>query len=366
MPNCVLMLLVLVMCVGSAAAVAAVPAADFPIGIYSIPEGELAEVAQAGFNCTVNYNTDPAASKAYMEAAAKAGLQVVPYAIYPQKQIEEPGGEAKLAEAVNSRKNMPNLLAWYLTDEPELNKQSPELISRLNSAVKALDPKHTTCLVIALPKNYLPYALIPDVFMVDPYPIPNEPISTVYERVAKGVKDAAGRPVWCIPQSFSWQVWNGSHKPGDVHRPTPDEVRNMTYQALVAGAKGIIYWVYKGSKYYVRDYPEQWEADKRMARELNRLAPIIAHGKEDSSVSMTAGAGARAMFRTCDGRSYAIVVNLGRTTRNIELTAPGAAKLVDIFGAGQAVGSDGRFQFLLEPIGVRVFQVERTGARDSG
>lgn len=350
-------LVLTILAFGSVAGWASVPAADFPIGIYSVPEGELAEVAEAGFNCTANYSTDSAASRAYIEAAAKAGLQVVAYAIYPQKQIEEPSGEAKLAEAIRLRKDMPNLLSWYLTDEPELNKQSPELITRLHDTVKRLDPKHPTCLVIALPQHYAPYAQIADVFMVDPYPMPSEPISTVFKRVAKGIADAGGRPVWCIPQSFSWAVWHGKHKPGDVHRPTPDEVRNMTYQALVAGAKGIIYWVYKGSKYYVRDFPEQWEADKRMAKELNHLAPVIAYGTADPTVAMTAGAGTRAMFRSYNGRRYAIVVNLGRTKRSVELTSKDAAKITDIFGAGDVTASDGRFRFDLEPIGVRVFEV---------
>lgn len=350
-----------ILCLGSAATQAAVPARDFPIGIYSIPEGELAEVAAAGFNCTVNYNTDPAASKAYIEAAAKAGLQVVAYAIYPQKQLEEPGGDAKLAEAVKLRKDMPNLLAWYLTDEPELNKQSPELITRLNATVKALDPRHPTCLVIALPQHYGPYARIADVFMVDPYPMPSEPISNVYKRVAKGISDSGGRTVWCIPQSFSWAVWHGKHKPGDVHRPAPDEVRNMTYQALAAGAKGIIYWVYKGSKYYVRDFPEQWEADKRMARELNRIAPIVAYGKDSSAVSLVAGAGVRALSKSYGGRDYAIVVNLCRQKRSVEISAPGAAELTDIFGAGEVTGENGSFRFELEPVGVRVFEAQPSG-----
>ena len=135
----------------------------------------------------------------------------------------------------------------------------------------------------------------------------------------------------------------------------------MTYQALAAGAKGIIYWVYKGSKYYVRDFPEQWEADKRMARELNRIAPVIAYGKDSNAVSMTAGVGTRAICKTYNGRGYAIVVNLSRQKRSVELAAPGAAKLTEIFGAGDLTGDDGRFRFELEPIGVRVFETGQAG-----
>lgn len=49
----------------------------------------------------------------------------------------------------------------------------------------------------------------------------------------------------------------------------------MTYLALVHGAKGIIYWVHTGSKYYIHDYPEHWEALKKIAGELRDLSPVL-------------------------------------------------------------------------------------------
>ena len=80
-----------------------------------------------------------------------------------------------------------------------------------------------------------------DVASADPYPISRDPISMVSdwtEHVRKGTKGR--RAIWMIPQIFDYRNYGRK----DAHTPTREEMRNMTWQCIVGGANGIIYFKY--------------------------------------------------------------------------------------------------------------------------
>jgi len=79
---------------------------------------------------------------------------------------------------------------------------------------------------------------------------------------------------------FSWP---------NQRRPNPQEHRFMTYSSIISGAKGTLWYTYKGyGQNLPADDPELWEAQKVLLSELNELAPLFlapGFGKEMETVS---------------------------------------------------------------------------------
>lgn len=113
------------------------------------------------------------------------------------------------------------------------------------------------------PDDLRRFAAAADIVGCDIYPVPitpatrhsdlvNRELSSVGEYTDRFRQAGDGRPVWMVLQGFGWrdlhsQPSTASTAPADVgRRPTHRETRLMLYDALVHGARGIMYW---GTKY---------------------------------------------------------------------------------------------------------------------
>jgi hypothetical protein len=90
-------------------------------------------------------------------------------------------------------------------------------------------------------------------------------ISLVYRLVPKN------RLIIANPQSFRWY-----HQKAIL--PTFEEIRNMTYQALLAGAKGIIYYTYQDEAWNLMEHPELWKQIQSLVPEINEIKSLILDG----------------------------------------------------------------------------------------
>ncbi len=188
-----------------------------------------------------------------MDAAAKYGLYCWPR-LDELSSLEEKNTkkELLLRQVIDRFKNHPGLLLWKNVDEPQWGGNPPEPMVRAYKLIKELDPNHPVGLTHA-PRGTLeqlkPYNAAADVLLLDIYPIgyppgmhslkPNKEISMVGD-YTKFLKQAAGgKPVWMVLQI----AWSGVIKPGKTLRfPTFAQERFMTYQALINGARGLIYF----------------------------------------------------------------------------------------------------------------------------
>jgi hypothetical protein len=84
-----------------------------------------------------------------------------------------------------------------------------------------------------------------------------------------------GKQVWAVIQAFSWSYFRDSPILKNAKNPTLEEERCLTYLAIVHGAKGILYYTYRGGKYEIKDFPEHWNDVKKIASELNILSPVL-------------------------------------------------------------------------------------------
>ena len=127
---------------------------------------------------------------------------------------------------------------------------------RAYQKLKALDPDHPVVITqapLGTVASLTPYRSAFDITGADIYPVsyppgvhsdlPNKDISVVGDMTRKMVTAAGGKSVWMTLQiAWSGVIQNQTH-PDNVPRfPTLHEERFMVYQAIVAGARGLVFY----------------------------------------------------------------------------------------------------------------------------
>ena len=161
--------------------------------------------------------------------------------------------ESELRRVIAKYKDHPGLGIWKGSDEPEWGKVVPERCQRFYDIVHKMDPKHPVWLIQAprgTPESLKRYDAACDIAGLDIYPVsyppgrhshlPNKSLSVVgdYTRWIREIHGNARPVVMCL------QVcWSGVANPGRTLRfPTFPEQRYMSYQAIINGARGLLYF----------------------------------------------------------------------------------------------------------------------------
>ncbi len=266
----------------------------FPFGFYcyspvhlTLPEEEVVK----GFNLISPYQKIApetlAERKAYMDRCAELGMKVH----YNLLSVSGGGGvgskieglsdsdkRERLIEEIKTFRDHPALLGWYISDEPNGINITPEQLEEIYKVVKENDPWHPVSIVFMAPfLSARKYANALDIVMADPYPIPNLPVTitgNVAEQLYFEFKDK--KPVWIIPQAFGGgELW--------AREPTIQEIRSMTWQAIINGASGIQYFVRQGLSYFPKS-AAMWGECGRMAVEVAELTPWLLSDEESIPV----------------------------------------------------------------------------------
>jgi len=260
----------------------------FPIGLYSVVPEAFPEVRAAGFNCVLNYRlarTQYAQSEIFLDRAHDEGLKVL-VGIH-QDSLRRLDLEAVREHAARFMDH-PALLSWYLADEPALQKLPARPLVQAYELLRSLDPRHPVSLVMAVPERFSAYAPATDVMMVDPYPIGrrrSRPLTMVSDYVDRAAEAVRGeKPVWAVIQAFGYQ--NARNRGWGKREPTFAEKRCMTYLAIVHGARGVLYYCYRGSQYDIMDSPEHWTGLKRLVGELHELTSVLVSVDSEEKLDM--------------------------------------------------------------------------------
>ena len=262
----------------------------FPFGFYcyspvypTLPEEEVVK----GFNVIAPYQKiNPETlneRKAYMDRCAEIGMKVH----YNLLSVSGGGGVGSKIEGLSDEekrnrliseiaefRDHPALLCWYISDEPNGFKIPPEKLEEIYNIVKENDPWHPVSIVFTAPfitsKKYTD-AL--DIVMADPYPIPDLPVTKVGDVASQLKTEFNGKkPVWIVPQAFGGgEIWS--------REPTQQEIRSMTWQAIIRGATGIQYFVRQGLNYFPKS-AATWSECGRMAMEVAELTPWLLSDEE--------------------------------------------------------------------------------------
>lgn len=171
-------------------------------------------------------------------------------------QAIKPGETAKIAElkrVVEKYRNHPALLFWKARDEPEWGDVPAEDLRIYYETIHSLDPKHPVWLTQA-PRGTVadmrPYDPFADIGAIDIYPVsyppgshsglPNKNLSVVgdYTQMIRQATDIR-KPIMMVLQI----CWSGVINPGRTLRmPTFAEERYMAYQAIINGARGLVFF----------------------------------------------------------------------------------------------------------------------------
>ncbi len=288
-------------------------AAEFPLCLYGVTNpNDLKTIKQAGFNCIQTYSKDADLLSELATEAQKQGLKVVfrPDAIigtkYEQKAQQWP------------------ILAWYLVDEPDVHKWSREQVVAAHQAAKTAFPAHLTALVIGQGRTATPYYDIPDVMMVDWYPVPHLPLESFGDQVRYMKEEMAKLKVavhsaWGVVQIFDWKNYK-QYRPDNerIGRfPTVDEIRFMSYDGILNGANGLFFFTFNHLKTPLPQIaPEYWQRVQTAVQELAQFKEILGNGTE---VANPVRVRPPLHLKTWQYKndSYSVLVNRGNKARNI-------------------------------------------------
>jgi len=295
-----------------------------------------AEVASAGVKMLRVYPQWDAADavqqiqavKDEMVAAASYGLSLWVGLYNVANDLSKQG---LLEQIVDGLKDWPGLGAWKGADEPlHGNVAAPGLVAAYEF-VRSRDPNHPLVIIQApqarngpLTAALLrPYAAAADIHGVDIYPIshppgvhagrPNKDISVVGDVTGLVVQASPGKEHWTTLQI----AWSGVLPPAHVPIfPDLHQERFMAYQAIVAGARGLVFFggdIVKAMSPADAEIGWNWTfwhtVLKHVVQELNSTAVGPALVAPPAAVTVTADAAdVRAVAREAGGFLYLIAV----------------------------------------------------------
>ena len=286
----------------------------YPYGWFSYTD--LAAAQKAGYNTEVYYNgayLHGQNLQRHFDVYFKHGIRSVIYCypsnkLYAKESMRKPLSQEE-AELIRSRirelRDHPGLLGWYIGDELE---SAPALHARVKDIYEICreeDPYHPAVILNNSVTGYLKYADCSDVLLPDIYPNfvegggSGKPLGHL-RSVLEIARNSSTRVLWITPQGFNYGDF------GRTGQRAPDfaELRNMQYQALLAGAKGFVWYVYAGSE----AYPDIIGGVAYLRKELEALADL-RDGAGDYKQLESPSPDLLLAAYAAKGRDYIIAIN---------------------------------------------------------
>ncbi len=319
----------------------------FPLGFYevswAIPAEErlamVRDVAKWGYNTVhVGMRGDEYDGDGYgvfLDECAKLGIRVI-----TEFDVN------KAESAIRKYRGKAAVMGWNPGDEPAPKGITPQEMFRRYDTFKQIDPNHIAYTVICVPSQYANYAAGTDVLAPDPYPVPRRPVDDVYRRFkeAKAAANKVDTALWAVGQAFGGQKYD---KKGSWPRwPDAREFRAMSYLSLMAGAKGIVYYVFSDGSFDILKAPDLLEAVQAFPAEMRGMVPFVLDGKGELLAEDADGV--YAMVWTLGDERRLVAVNARNKEAKIKLQFAGAHVL---HGAPRELKmSDGYVSFALPPL----------------
>ena len=324
----------------------------FPLGMYwsEINEKDISVYTNGPFNCLMPYKRP---DEVKLDICHSAGVKV----IYPISGFFADIDEAKTPEAVatiNAKyirgyirryRRHPAVMAWYLADEVDAKYEG--ILAAKCAIAHELDPDHPTWIVLDKPANVRPLIRGFDAIGMDPYPIGNNggKDRTEIGNAAGWARQAKAstygfKPMWQVSQAFDWGCYRNSEtNRTDVRMPTYEEIRSMTWQAIAAGANGIIYYSFfdllKRDKWPKERTAGAWENVCKVAHEVKKFEAVLLSEGEVPSI---------------EGVPEEVAARTWRNGERIHLLLANTLRK-EVSGTALVDGKY-RYSFALKPIGV--------------
>jgi len=331
----------------------------FPFGFYHVSwestaqerKSALRDIAAAGFNTIHASATNLDDYGEFLDEAERLGV----YVLTEQNSIG-------LLNLINAFKQKPAVLGWSIADDVDNGKWSVDNLLKTHQQAKTADPNHITY-VSGNSNKLKQFANCSDVIARQSYPIKlrkPEELPATYSDISNAREATAkfNRSTYANLQTYNWET-HPSKKYEGSQAPTFQEVRNMTYQALLAGTKGILYYTYHDPSWHLPDHPDLWEGVKSLVPEVKSISPLLLDGefqKIDTKMSnIVAGIWRR------KNQAVAVVVNsnYGKPTEvalELPIAVRKARSMFQNRPAGMAV-KEGKLFGSIDPLDVQVYRL---------
>ncbi|MBI5096017.1 MAG: beta-galactosidase [Candidatus Hydrogenedentes bacterium] len=245
--------------------------------------------------------------------------------------------------------------------------------------LKELDSKHPIWMNYAprnLPEQLAGFAKAADIVGCDIYPVPtgisghtdliDTSLSSVGAYTDRFQQAAPKKPVWMVLQGFGWGDIQPEATPEQRkirRRPDARESRFMAYDAIVHGARGILYW---GTAHIEKD-SELWRDLLKLARELADLQPVLTAPDAKLSPAITfantpgsVDRSLKVLAKNVNGKTWLLVVNewpsgpLRYTLHGLD--SLNGTRYVDAASSSEAQVARGELTLGIPAIGVHVLQ----------
>lgn len=348
----------------------------FPFGFYcyspvypTLPEEEVVK----GFNMISPYQVvlpgKLSERQAYMDRCAGLGMKVH----YNLLSVSGGGGvgskinglddkEKKklLLNEIETFRDHPALLAWYIADEPNGYKIPPDTLINIYRIIKETDPWHPVSIVFMAPfMSSKAYSDALDIVMADPYPVPDSPVTLPGDVAASLSGEFRGkRPVWMVPQTFGGgELWQ--------REPTYQEIRAMTYHSVINGARGIQYFVRQGLNLFPKSVAAWGECGK-MAVEIAEMTPWLLSDEESIPVR-SSSQNILATTAVHNGQLLILTVNKTNAPQPVQLSIakPFSGRLKVLFENRNINVSDGNFSDYISAFGSQAYLLDMKLQKDT-
>lgn len=353
----------------------------FPIGLYGLRklpvngdnlENAVRAVAEGGFNTIHSYTEGR--TKEFLDLAQKYGMKTWTSAKIPDRNF------------VNTLRNHPAVLAWYVGDDTAMHNTPSEIYDRVDG-VRAVDSTRITVQADAMHSgdavsSYRPFVKVTDGFLPEIYPV-YKPTPVPYPQcVAHTIRDMkrfrydvkesgddAPHAIWPIIQYFrGWSSWK--------RFPTRDELFAMSFAALAHGAHGITFYTYGGvvnpaqnkDNHGASDTPETWCNMTNLAWRIRELVPALLAPMppQPQPAKILSGPAADELGNESisvlvkyHGESYYVITVNGtceKVTAELDLGIMGGE--AEALWEGRKVAMDeGRLRDSFEPLAVHVYRI---------
>ena len=334
------------------------PASLFPIGVYWQPTTSFDLWKSRGINTVIGFYNKPSDMAEFNRAAVSKGLWM----------IRNP--TANPADDLHQK----NLLAWAHADEPDINGVPANSLAAQYATWKAADPARPVIVNFSgqnaqyqgdglTDAIYQQYSRSADWISSDVYPITAWNHSNWIDKNARlNLKDPANnggvpfnpgnsvdklralsggkKQLAYIETSFQ-NIGKGPAK--GARGATAAEVRGETWDAIIHGAKGIVY------------FPQSFHPDKTdatssaVAAEMKRtdakitaMAAVLNSDGDSSSNSMDLGGGLEGTWREYGGKRYCFVLNFSHSPAKkakVTLTGIAGQAMIDVVDESRKLAS---------------------------
>ena len=347
----------------------------FPIAVWSQSPGNAARYKAAGFNLYVGLWQGP--TQTQLDALAKAGMPVI--------------CEQKYDALANL--NNPIIIGWMHGDEPD-DAQAlpggkgygppimPDAVIKEYAQIRAADSTRPVMLNLDMavawdqwpgrgvrtnhPEDYPEYLKGCDIVSFDIYPVTEKTkeIAGKLEYDPRGVQRLVD---WTHGTKAVWNCIECTHIGNPDVKATPDQVRSEVWMSLIAGSRGLIYFVHQFAPSFkeaaLLDDPEMLAAVTKLNAQIHSLAPVINSPTIADAVVATPARSdvpVSTMVKKYGSATYLFAAAMRNqptqaTFKIGGMTGAGPAEVLD--ESRTIPVTDGQFTDAFQPYGVHIYRI---------